>query len=405
MNALENHQEVFPRKSPQNNHLLIFLLLMFLPLISCTVTRTVSGTISGLNNDTLYISLEASDSMGYQTLEDTILMKSGHFAFDVEKGHFTTVKIIPAGGPANIRKSGMSGIYCSEFIELFVDKGEKVTVDAIYDGKVMQYSLKGTPLNEKYSGYRNSLFEHQRKRTEALREIGRLRSAGEPLIKGQKMLKTPMDSIRKITTGFIDDNLNSPLAPYVILMNFGPDYGILNAYKDKFTPEALKHPLTKEYLNYVKYAENFDKDRSNEKAFLELKGKQAPDFTLKTIGGKDFTLSSLKGKYVVLDFWGSWCGWCLEYMPDLLKYHKKYSHDIVVVTIACKDKDSEWRKAVSDLKMDGLINIFDANNVVAGLYYITEYPTQVLITPEGTVEPFVGNELYDRLDKLFGNKH
>lgn len=393
-----------------NKQLLIYLLLMFLPLISCTATRTVSGKISGLNNDTLYISLEACDSLGnqiYNTLiADTILMKSGRFAFDVENGYFTMVKIIPAGGPASIRKSGMFVGYNSDFIELFVNKGEKITVDASYDGKVLQYSLKGTAMNEKYSEYRNSLFEHQRKRVDALREIGRLRSAGEPLIKGQEMLKTAMDSIRKISAGFIDDNLNSPLAPYVILMNFGPDFDILNAYKDKFNPEALKHPLAKEYLNYVNSTLNTDEykqeEMRKEKAFLELKDKPAPDFTLKTIEGKDFTLSSLKGKYVVLDFWGSWCGWCRESMPDLLEYNKKYSQNIVVVAIACNDKDSEWRKAVSDLKMDGLINVIDANNVVSGLYNITGYPTHVLITPKGIAEPFAGNELYDRLDNLFG---
>ena len=49
--------------------------------------------------------------------------------------------------------------------------------------------------------------------------------------------------------------------------------------------------------------------------------EMAPDFTLPDIDGNDFTLSSLRGKYVVLDFWGTWCKICLKGMPKLKEAH------------------------------------------------------------------------------------
>ena len=50
----------------------------------------------------------------------------------------------------------------------------------------------------------------------------------------------------------------------------------------------------------------------------------APDFTLNDINGKPLALSSLRGKYVVIDFWGSWCGWCIKGIPKMKEYYAKY---------------------------------------------------------------------------------
>lgn len=73
----------------------------------------------------------------------------------------------------------------------------------------------------------------------------------------------------------------------------------------------------------------------------------APDFTLKDIQGNDFSLSSAKGKYVILDFWGSWCGWCIKGLPDMKKAYRKYKHKVVFVGIDCNDTEENgnrrWR--------------------------------------------------------------
>lgn len=55
---------------------------------------------------------------------------------------------------------------------------------------------------------------------------------------------------------------------------------------------------------------------------VQAAGVEAPDFTLKDIKGNDFKLSSLRGKIVVLDFWGSWCGWCIKGMPKMKEYYE-----------------------------------------------------------------------------------
>ena len=77
-------------------------------------------------------------------------------------------------------------------------------------------------------------------------------------------------------------------------------------------------------------------------------GNLAPEFTLKDLDGKNFDLSSLRGKYVVLDFWGSWCGWCIKGIPEMKKAYEKYKGKIEFVGIDCNDTEDKWKKAVAE---------------------------------------------------------
>jgi thiol-disulfide isomerase/thioredoxin len=118
-------------------------------------------------------------------------------------------------------------------------------------------------------------------------------------------------------------------------------------------------------------------------------GKPAPDFVKLTREGKTFKLSDYKGKYVLLDFWGSWCGACRASHPHLKELNAKYGKQgLVIVGIAyerTQDKTA-WIKAI---KVDGLpwtqiLNDEGQLNVV-DLYGVKAFPTKVLIGPDGNV--------------------
>lgn len=133
----------------------------------------------------------------------------------------------------------------------------------------------------------------------------------------------------------------------------------------------------------------------------------APDFTLKDINGNDFTLSSLRGKYVILDFWGSWCHWCIKGMPELKKYYDKYKEKLEVVGIDCHDTVDRWKTAVAKNPMPWLHVKNENKNLIPEKYAVTGFPTKVLINPDGTInETCVGEktEFYQHLDSLFDGK-
>ena len=134
-------------------------------------------------------------------------------------------------------------------------------------------------------------------------------------------------------------------------------------------------------------------------------GKPAPDFTLEDINGKPFTLSSLRGKWVVLDFWGSWCGWCIKGIPDMKKYYEKYAGKFEIVGIDCRDTQEKWKAAVEKHELPWL-HVYNADaDGTPDKYAIEGYPTKIIVDPEGNINKIVigeSEEFYEYLDELFG---
>ena len=80
------------------------------------------------------------------------------------------------------------------------------------------------------------------------------------------------------------------------------------------------------------YAQDFNTTVGNSDMSAPLMAK---DFTLKDINGNDLSLSNLRGKYVVLDFWGSWCGWCMKGLPDMKAAYEKHKDNLEILGIDC----------------------------------------------------------------------
>lgn len=133
-------------------------------------------------------------------------------------------------------------------------------------------------------------------------------------------------------------------------------------------------------------------------------GKPAPDFMSVTSTGASFKLSDLKGKYVLLDFWGSWCQPCITGMPKMKEYYEKYKNNIEFVGIACNDSDVPWRTAIEkyQLTWPQLLNSREKQDISL-LYNVLGFPTKVLIGKDGNfIASFLGEDdpIYLELDKL-----
>lgn len=137
-----------------------------------------------------------------------------------------------------------------------------------------------------------------------------------------------------------------------------------------------------------------------------IPGNVAPDFTLNEITNKPFALHSLRGKYVVLDFW-SWCGWCIKGMPQMKEYYNKYNGKFEIVGVDCNDTEAKWKAAVEKYQLPWMHVINTKYDKVTLEYAIMGYPTKIIIDPQGRIfKVFQGEseEFYKTLDTIFGSK-
>lgn len=143
-------------------------------------------------------------------------------------------------------------------------------------------------------------------------------------------------------------------------------------------------------------------------ASMKLKeGQPAPDFCLKDLEGNDVTLTYYQGDWVVLDFWGSWCRYCVQGIPEMKKAYEAYHPmGFEIIGIDCNEAESAWKEAVAKYQLPW-VNVYnpgDRNSGVCAEYDIKGYPTKIVVNPEGYVyKIFIGEDpaFYEFLKSLF----
>lgn len=182
---------------------------------------------------------------------------------------------------------------------------------------------------------------------------------------------------------------------YITLMNFVEHYNNyhenFNAFDENFMDEVLT--AMPEKLRLSEKGKTLRRKLDAGKAYRI--GAKAPDFTKTSNAGEKITLSDYKGKYVLLDFWGSWCGPCRASHPHLKELHTMYApKGLILINIATEyaegidEARTLWLKAIEEDKLTWT-QVLNNENIeqcnIPNLFNVRSFPTKILIDDKGCI--------------------
>ena len=213
---------------------------------------------------------------------------------------------------------------------------------------------------------------------------------------------------KQYTKDFIDRNLNSLASLMALYQQIGPRSYVLSPQEDFEYYKKVDSSLMAQYPSYgpVKslhsQVQDIESRLKEEQASANrlAEGKVAPNIALPNPQGDTVTLHSLRGEYVLLDFWASWCKPCRVENPHLVKAYKKYNNKgFEIYQVSLDKKKSAWVDAIEKDNLDW-VHVSDLkfwNSNAAQTYNIRSIPANFLLNKKGEI---IGKNLRgDALDK------
>ena len=374
----------------KNNKIHFVFVFIGLILLACKSGKTeeglvinfsVSGKIEGAGNQNVYI--EAISPEGTIDVAKGVLDEDG--TFEIEGN-------IPGMGIYQMRL----GEGEDKIIPLTMIPEDHVKINATFENFVSKPVFTGTEWAEPLSKYM-ALFSDFANNQRGLTEMENQGATEEELMKRYFELRGPIDSYAKKQMVKNPSNpvniiLSSSLSPNAGFAAWDPkNLDILKSVSQAFNKRFPESPLAANMESQLMQIKNgyqqFQATGSVE--VNEESTEMAPQISMKNPEGKTMNLHDLKGKYVLIDFWASWCGPCRKENPNVVRLYNEYKDKGFTVFSVSLDKDANaWKTAIIK---DGLVwpnhvsDLLMWDTPMIQLYGFNSIPHTVLIDKNGKI--------------------
>lgn len=241
------------------------------------------------------------------------------------------------------------------------------------------FEVKGSVSHKDFDNFVNK-FVPLLKQANALGKQANLAMPGEERERLTRSQDSAKIALQQAIDQFVKDKPNSMVAPFVlnVTYSYNEDLGMLEKRFLALGAKARKSDAGKQLNNFI-----------NENRIGAV-GTAALDFSQADTTGAQVALSSFRGKYVLVDFWASWCGPCRAENPNVVENFKKFSEKNFTVLGVSLDEPGQKDRWMKAIKEDGLTwtHVSDLqhwNNAAARLYRIQGIPQNILVDPSGKI--------------------
>ncbi|MBS7563172.1 AhpC/TSA family protein [Mucilaginibacter sp. Bleaf8] len=367
-----------------NKNLFTAALLAVAALSACKDNKsfTISGTIKNPEQAKKVYLLQA-DSTQISIVDSTTLSEDGKFKFKRQS---------PSANLFKLRAGGV-------IFDFIAQNGQEIDFETDLKDQGHTYQIEGSDESDKikeFNSLSNKFMERSTKISDEIQQKAQyVKNQDSLMMAYQPQIKAMMGDYSKVVLKFLNENRKSLAAFYAAMSLDQREY-------------------EQQLVTYANEIKNDFKDNTSVQRFVKQMekvkpisvGHAAPDFTIGSLDGKQIKLSDYKGKYVMLDFWASWCVPCRNENPNVVRLYNQYKDKgLNILGISLDEDKAKWQSAIAadNLTWQHASDLKNFDGPTERLFQIEAIPSNFIIDPQGKIiaKNITGKDLEDFLNKTF----